>query len=73
MFESYCLKEIKSYEIELEKHELNNVNSPARTPVFSKTQPKSEKSQRKLAIIDTTKKQKVDVFGDSTVRNFWYQ
>lgn len=73
MFKSYCLKEIRSYEIELEKHALNNVYSPAKTPVFSKTQPKSEKLQRKFAIIDTNKNKKVDLFQDSTVRNVWYQ
>ncbi|XP_060848032.1 desmoplakin-like isoform X1 [Rhopalosiphum padi] len=64
-------QEIKSLELEFEK-QVHNVTSTVRTPVFSKTQSKSEKITRSFGIIDTHKRQNKSLFREGVVRNLRY-
>ncbi|XP_025196259.1 uncharacterized protein LOC112595323 [Melanaphis sacchari] len=64
-------QEIKSLELEFEK-QVHNVTSTVRTPVFSKTQPKSEKTTRSFGVIETHKRQNKSLFREGVVRNLRY-
>lgn len=65
-------QEIKALELEFEK-QVHNVTSSVRTPVFSKTQPKSEKTTRSYGVIDSHKRQNKSLFREGVVRNLRYQ
>jgi ribosomal protein L34E len=60
-------------ELENEKEEYT-INSIVKTPVFSKTQPKAEKTpSRTYGAIDTIKRQNLGVFRGSVIYNLRYQ
>lgn len=64
-------QEIKSLELEFEK-QVHNITSTVRTPVFTKTQSKSEKTTRSYGVIDTYKRPNKSLFREGVVRNLRY-
>ncbi|XP_008179804.1 uncharacterized protein LOC100570121 isoform X1 [Acyrthosiphon pisum] len=64
-------QEIKSLEMDFEK-QVHNITSTVRTPVFSKTQTKSEKTTRSYGVIDTYKRPNKSLFREGVVRNLRY-
>lgn len=52
--------------------QVHNITSTVRTPVFNKTQTKSEKTTRSYGVIDTYKRPHKSLFREGVVRNLRY-
>lgn len=48
------------------------MTSTVRTPVFSKTQPKAEKTTRSYGVIDTNKRRNKSLFREGVARTLRY-
>lgn len=48
------------------------MNATVRTPVFGKIQPKSEKTSRKLGVIDINTTPKISIFQENISRKLRY-
>jgi len=51
---------------------VHKVTSAVRTPVFNKTQPKSEKITRSFGVVDTYKRRNKSLFQEGVVHNLRY-
>lgn len=59
--------------LELEHQKQAHIeNNVVRTPVFSKTQQKSDKTPRSFGVINTNKQQKISLLREGAVRNLQY-